>query len=145
MDLTKIISIPGKSGLFTLISQAKNSFVVEDVEKKVRFSISLNNQVNLLDNIAIYTYEEDVPLREVFQKIADAENYQNCINFKESSKNLRAYMEKVFPEYDKERVYDSDLKKLFKWYNLLLNTGLISSDNKVITQEIKSEVTQEEE
>ena len=125
MDLTKIISIPGKSGLFTLIS--------------------LNNQVNLLDNIAIYTYEEDVPLREVFQKIADAENYQNCINFKESSKNLRAYMEKVFPEYDKERVYDSDLKKLFKWYNLLLNTGLISSDNKVITQEIKSEVTQEEE
>lgn len=130
MDLTKIISIPGKAGLFTLISQAKNSFVVEDIEKKARFSISLNNQVNLLENIAIYTYNEDVPLREVFQKIADVENYKNCISFKSSSKELRAYMEKVFPEYDKERVYDSDLKKLFKWYNLLLDNGLISPESK---------------
>ena len=126
MDLTKIISISGKPGLYKLISQAKGGFIVEDLDKGKKTSISASNNVSLLENVAIYGVSEEFPLKEVFTKIYHKENGGPAINHKESGASLRKYIEEVLPEYDESRVYDSDLKKLFQWYNILQSKDLVT-------------------
>lgn len=126
MDLRKIISISGKPGLFKLVSQAKGGFIVEDLDKGKKTSISAQNNVSLLENVAIYGTSEEFPLKDVFTKIFEKENGGPTISYKESGAKLRAYIEEVLPEYDEDRVYDSDLKKLFQWYNVLQSKGLLS-------------------
>jgi hypothetical protein len=140
MDLTKIISISGKPGLYKLISQAKGGFIVEDLDKGKKTSISASNNVSLLENVAIYGVSEEFPLKEVFTKIYHKENGGPAINHKESGANLRKYIEEVLPEYDESRVYDSDLKKLFQWYNLLQSKNLVTPEAEV---EEKTEVAAE--
>lgn len=137
MDLTKIISISGKPGLFKLVSQVKAGFIVEDLDKGKKTTISAQNNVSLLENVAIYGVAEEFPLKEVFKKIFEKENGGLTISHKESGAKLRAYMEEVLPEYDESRVYDSDLKKLFQWYNILQLKGLLSLDEE--TKEEKEE------
>ncbi len=141
MDLTKIIAISGKPGLFKLVSQAKGSFIVEDLDKGKKTSISAHNNVSLLENVAIYGVSEEYPLKEVFTKIYEKENGGACIGHKESGANLRKYMEEILPEYDESRVYDSDLKKLFQWYNILQAKGLVTPEPE--TEEVNEEVTSE--
>lgn len=126
MDLTKIISISGKPGLYKLVAQAKGSFIVEDLDKGKKTSISAHNNVSLLENVAIYGVSEEFPLKEVFTRIYNKENGGPCINHKEPGAQLRAYMEEILPEYDETRVYDSDLKKLFQWYNILHKNDLVT-------------------
>lgn len=128
MDLTKIISISGKPGLFNLIKQSRTGFIVESVETGKRTSVSSTNNVSLLANVAMYTMDAEVPLEEVFYKIAEKENLGLAISHKESGANLHAYFSEVLPDYDEDRVYDSDLKKLFQWYNILQKAGLIDLD-----------------
>ena len=142
MDLTKIISISGKPGLFKLVSQAKGSFIVEDLDKGKKTSISAHNNVSLLENVAIYGVSEEFPLKEVFTKIYEKENGGPTINHKESGANLRKYIEEVLPDYDESRVYDSDLKKLFQWYNILQAKGLVTPEPAV--EEATEEVATEE-
>ncbi|MDD3772583.1 MAG: DUF5606 domain-containing protein [Weeksellaceae bacterium] len=142
MDLTKIISIAGKPGLYKLISQAKGGFIVEDLEKGKKTSISAQNNVSLLENVAIYGVSEEFPLKDVFEKIYHKENGGVAINHKESGANLRKYMEEVLPEYDEDRVYDSDLKKLFQWYNILQSKGLVTPEPE--SEETKEEKIEEE-
>lgn len=145
MDLTKIISISGKPGLFKLVSQAKGSFIVEDLDKGKKTSISAHNNVSLLENVAIYGVSEEFPLKEVFTRIYTKENGGLAISHKESGANLRKYIEEVLPEYDESRVYDSDLKKLFQWYNILHAKGLVTPEPEVEeTAEAKSEESAEE-
>ncbi|MFA7615290.1 MAG: DUF5606 domain-containing protein [Weeksellaceae bacterium] len=139
MDLRKIISISGKPGLFKLVSQAKGGFIVEDLDKGKKTSISAQNNVSLLENVAIYGTSEEFPLKDVFTKIFEKENGGPTISHKESGAKLRAYIEEVLPEYDEDRVYDSDLKKLFQWYNVLQSKGLLS------IEEEKTEDAQTEE
>ncbi len=125
MDLTKIISISGKPGLFNLVKQSRAGFIIESVETGKKTSVPSSNNVNLLANIAMYTTDTEVPLEEVFYKIAEKENLGPTISHKESGAKLHKYFAKVLPDYDKDRVYDSDLKKLFQWYNVLQRAGLI--------------------
>ncbi len=139
MDLTKIISISGKPGLFKLVSQAKGGFIVEDLDKGKKTSISAHNNVSLLENVAIYGVSEEYPLKDVFTKIYNKENGGTAISHKESGANLRKYMEEVLPEYDESRVYDSDLKKLFQWYNILQAKGLVTPE----VEEVKEEAAEE--
>ncbi|NLN33237.1 MAG: DUF5606 domain-containing protein [Flavobacteriaceae bacterium] len=142
MDLTKIISISGKPGLYKLVSQAKGGFIVEDLDKGKKTSISAQNNVSLLENVAIYGVSEEFPLKDVFTKIYNKENGGACISHKESGASLRKYMEEVLPEYDESRVYDSDLKKLFQWYNILQAKGLVTPEPE--TEEVAEEETSEE-
>ena len=137
MDLTKIISISGKPGLFKLVSQAKGSFIVEDLDKGKKTSISAHNNVSLLENVAIYGVSEEFPLKDVFTRIYNKENGGPAINHKESGANLRRYIEEVLPEYDESRVYDSDLKKLFQWYNILQAKGLVTPE--AVSEETSAE------
>jgi len=143
MDLTKIIAISGKPGLYKLISQAKGGFIVEDLDKGKKTSISAQNNVSLLENVAIYGVSEEFPLKEVFTRIYNKENGEPAISHKESGASLRKYMEAILPEYDESRVYDSDLKKLFQWYNILQAKSLVTPEPE--TEEVVAEETAAEE
>lgn len=128
MDLSRVIAISGKPGLYRLISQTRNGFVVEDLEKGKKISIASNYNVSLLENVAIYGVSQEFPLAEVFFRIYKKENGGETVDHKSSGTELRKYMEEVLPEYDDSRVYDSDLKKLFQWYNILHKNGLLNID-----------------
>lgn len=143
MDLTGIIAISGKPGLYKVVAQSKNSLIVESLEDGKKFPAHSSNKVSSLNDISIYTYEEDVPLSDVFSKIYNSLNGGTALDPKSSADELRAFMDKVFPEYDKERVYNSDLKKLFQWYNSLLEVGVIKKEE-TIKEEVKAEKSEEE-
>ena len=105
--------------------------IVESLQDKKRFPAYATDRLSALEDISIYTYEEDRPLSEIFQAIYDKESGKNCISHKESANKLSAYLLEVEPEYDQERVYPSDIKKIFQWYNLLLNAGELKVEEPV--------------
>lgn len=145
MQLEKIISISGKPGLFKLVSQLRNGFIIEDVTTKKKLSIGNSSQVSLLDNIAMFTFDKEVPLFEVFENIAKQNDYKETISHKSSDQELRDFMSEALPNYDTERVYVSDIKKLAQWYNTLHKAGYITKESFVKTDaETSEEVTQEE-
>ncbi len=123
MKLDKVMSISGKPGLYELKAQTRGGFVAESMLDGKKISVNLRHNVSLLSEIAIYTYTEEVPLREVFQKIKEKENGGEAISHKESKAKLEEYFSEVLPDYDEDRVYASDLKKIVQWYNLLISKG----------------------
>lgn len=129
MQLEKIISISGKPGLYKLVSQLKSVFIVEDVITKKKASISNSSQVSLLDNIAMFTFDNEVPLFEVFENLAKNEDFKETISHKSSEDELKELMSKSLPNYDTERVYVSDMKKLAQWYNILHKAGYITPES----------------
>ena len=129
MQLEKIISISGKPGLYKLVSQLRNGFIIEDVITKKKISIGNSSQVSLLDNISIYTMDKEVPLFEVFENVAKNNDYKETISHKSGEKELRDFMESSLPNYDTERVYVSDIKKLAQWYNILNKAGYITPES----------------
>ncbi|PIF44241.1 hypothetical protein CLU96_1181 [Chryseobacterium sp. 52] len=129
MLLEKIISISGKPGLFKLVSQLRNGFIIEDVTSKKKVSIGNSSQVSLLDNIAMFTFDKEVPLFEVFENIAKNYDYKESISHKSSDDTLKDFMTASLPNYDTERVYASDIKKLAQWYNILHKAGYITPES----------------
>ncbi|WP_226065273.1 DUF5606 family protein [Kaistella polysaccharea] len=129
MQLEKIISISGKPGLYKLISQLKSGFIVEDVITKKKASITNSSQVSLLDNIAMFTFDNEVPLFDVFENLAKNEDYKETISHKSSEDELKELMTKSLPNYDTDRVYISDIKKLAQWYNILHKAGYITPES----------------
>ena len=119
MSLEKIVAITGKPGLFEIISQSKGGLIVESLIDKKRLPINAMHNVSVLNDIAIYTYEEEVPLRIVLKTIADKHENKEAISHKESNANLTSFFSEVLPDYDEERVYTSNIKKVIQWYNLL--------------------------
>lgn len=148
MDLTKILSISGKPDLFTHIAQSKNGMIVESLVDGKRLNAFASMRVSALHEIAIYTEGEDMPLEDVFKRIFKKEDGGQAISHKVSSKELKKYFGGVLPEYDEERVYVSDIKRLIKWYNLLQSKGLIdleeNEDDKK-EEENKAEVDKTED
>jgi hypothetical protein len=123
--LKEILSIPGKPGLFKLISQGKNMLIVESLVDGKRIPAYTNDKVVSLGDIAIFTEETEIPLGQVFEKVKIKENGLICsINTKADNEKLHKYMSEVLPEYDRERVYPSDIRKLISWYNILINSGI---------------------
>ena len=129
MLLEKIISISGKPGLYKLVSQLRNGFIIEDVTTKKKVSIGNSSQVSLLDNIAMFTFDKEVPLFEVFENIAKNQDYKETISHKSSDAELKEFMTASLPNYDTERVYASDIKKLAQWYNILQKAGYITPES----------------
>ena len=125
MDLTGILAITGKPGLYKLISQTKSGALVESLVDKKRMPAFAHERISSLKDITMFGNNEDKPLIDIFQNIYKIEDGKECISHKSSDKELKDYMEKVFPDYDKERVHLSDMKKLFSWYNILLSNNLI--------------------
>ncbi|EAS20095.1 conserved hypothetical protein [Flavobacteria bacterium BBFL7] len=127
MSLENILSVTGKPGLYQLKTKTRNGFVVESLIDKKTAIIGINHNVSVLKDISIYTYETEVPLKEVFQKIAEKENQGPTINHKVSKNELQSYFSEVLPNYDEERVYASDIKKVVQWYNLLQSNDLLAT------------------
>jgi hypothetical protein len=127
MALEKIISVSGKSGLYELKLQTKSSFLVKDLETGKGMSLSAQNNVIMLSNVAIFTDQEDKPLQEILVAIYKKENGGASINFKAEAADLFEYFAELVPNFDKKRVYHSDLKKIFKWYAILHKADLLTS------------------
>ncbi len=126
MDLSKILSISGKPGLYKLIGEAKSNLVVESLLDGKRGPAFPHERISSLKEISIYSASEDVPLKDVFKSLHDVQNGQPVDNVKKMDSNaLKALFEKVLPDYDKDAVYTSDMKKVFTWYNLLLEKDLL--------------------
>ncbi|MGJ8762188.1 MULTISPECIES: DUF5606 domain-containing protein [unclassified Polaribacter] len=124
MEFNKIIAVTGKPGLFQVISQSKNAVIAESLVEKKRVAINAAQNVSLLENIAIYTYEEDVPLLNIFTSMYEKTEGKEALSHKESSKNLIAFFSEVLPGYDEERVYASNIKKVIQWFNILVKAGM---------------------
>ncbi len=123
MGLDKILAISGKPGLYELTAQTRGGFVAKSLLDEKKIAVNMRHNVSILSEIAIYTYTEEIPLGEVFQKIKEKENGEEAISHKASKKELEAYFSEVLPDYDEDRVYTSDMKKIFQWYNILINNG----------------------
>jgi hypothetical protein len=130
MELKDIMTISGKSGLFKYISQGRNGIIVESFHDKKRTFIHVNTKASSLEDIAIYTEKEEMPLADVFKKIFDKEQGKKTIDHKSSPDELKQYFENILPDYDKDRVYVSDIKKVIYWYNTLANLKLLKFDEK---------------
>ena len=125
MSLDKILSIGGKPGLYKLLTQTRSGFVAESLLDGKKITVGLRANVSVLSEIAIYTLEEEVPLREVFLKIQVKEKgAKTSIPHKSEKIKLEEYFFEVLPNYDEDRVYASDIKKVIQWYNLLHDHGL---------------------
>jgi hypothetical protein len=127
MSLENILSITGKPGLYQLKNKAKNGFVVESLLDKKTSIVGINHNVSVLKDISIYTYTKEMPLKEVLKKIAEKEINGPAINHKVGKKELENYFNEVLPDYDEERVYASDIKKVIQWYNLLQDNDLLGA------------------
>lgn len=126
MNLDKILAISGKPGLYVLKVQTRTGFVAESLLDGKKITVNLKSNVSLLSEISIYTYEGEKPLTEVMQKIATKENKGQAISHKEDNATLGAYFKEILPDYDEERVYPSDIKKVLNWYNTLQAKGLVT-------------------
>ncbi|WP_422861508.1 DUF5606 domain-containing protein [Flagellimonas sp. W118] len=125
MALDKILSVGGKPGLFKLLTQTRGGFVGESLLDGKRVTVGLRNNVSVLSEIAIYTLEEEVPLREVFQKIKEKESgKKTSVSHKAEKIQLEEYFFEILPNYDEDRVYASDIKKIVQWYNILVENNL---------------------
>jgi hypothetical protein len=139
MNLEGIIAISGKPGLFKVVTQGKNSIIVESLIDNKRFPAYASDRISALEDISIYTYDQDAPLKDILTSIYKKENGKECPSHKEDIKILQSYVLEILPNYDQERVYPSDLKKIFHWYNLLLKTGSLTSEETATVSEDKSE------
>ncbi len=124
MSLEKILSIGGKPGLYQLKTQTRTGFLAESLLDGKRISVSARHNVSLLSEIAIYTLTEEVPLGDVFHKISEKEDGKKTISHKAPKIELEEFFFEVLPEYDEERVYASDIKKIVQWYNLRTEKGI---------------------
>ena len=133
MELKDFISVAGKSGLHTIVGKSKNNVIVESLKDKKRFPIFNTNKISGLSDISIYTYDEEILLSELFDRIQKKYKKEAAISHLESAEELKKVFEELVPNYDQDQVYNSDIKKVFQWYNILHDT-----DN-LIKEELKEE------
>jgi len=132
--LKEILSLTGKPGLFKLVSQGKNMLIVESLIDGKRMPAYTKDKMVSLGDIAIFTETEEVPLGQVLESVKTKENGGVCsIDSKADNDKLRKYMGEVLPEYDRDRVYPSDIRKLISWYNILITAQI----TEFVTEEIK--------
>lgn len=146
MALDKILSIGGKPGLYKLLTQTRSGFVGESLLDGKRVTVGLRSNVSVLSEIAIYTLEEEVPLREVFQKIKEKEDgKKTAINHKADKIELEEYFFEILPNYDEDRVYASDIKKIIQWYNILVDNKITDFVVAEDAEEVPAETASSEE
>lgn len=133
IDLKEIISITGQPGLFKIIAQSKNGIIVESLVDKKRINVYSSTKVSTLSDISMFTTSDDKPLEEIMTSIFEKEKGGLAINNKAEDKEIVSYFESILPEYDKARIYISNMRKLINWYNTLQATANLKEkgENKV--------------
>ena len=139
MNIKGIIAISGRPGLFKVVAQSKNSVIVESMIDKKRFPAYASEKISTLEDISIFTYDEDVKLTDVFKTIFEKNDGKECISHKSSATELSNALIEVLPNFDQERVYPSDVKKIFQWYNLLHSAGLMVTEEETSSSENEAE------
>jgi len=139
MNLEKILAISGKPGLYALKVQTRTGFVAESLLDGKKSTVSLKSNVSLLSEISMYTNTDEKPLAEVMRNIAIKEDNGPAISHKEDNATLVAYFKEVLPDYDEDRVYPSDIKKVLNWYNMLQAKGLVSKEAPAKAEEVPTE------
>jgi hypothetical protein len=125
MSLSEIIAVSGVGGLYKTIAQSKNSVIVESLVDKKRMPIYASQKVHTLEAISVYCADKDIPLAEVFKKISEKENKGAAADHKSDEAELTKYFASVLPDYDKERVHISDIRKMIQWYNILQKANML--------------------
>jgi len=143
--MKKILSVSGKSGLFKMVSQGKNMLIAESLIDQKRIPVYPRDKVVSLGDISIYTDEEEVPLSQILSTIKEKENGKP-IDFNPAIKpeELISYFAEILPNFDRDKVYSSDIKKIMNWYNLLINTGNADFEKKEEGEQ-ESEMNEETE
>ena len=141
--LKGILAISGQPGLFKMVAESKNNIIVESLETGKRMPAYSTSKISALEDIAIFTDADDIPLKDVFKAISEKEDGGKTINHKSSSKELRDYFGEVLPDYDRDRVYVSDIKKVLLWYNTLQEKDMLDfSEEEEETEENNDEKTE---
>lgn len=142
--LKDLMAISGHAGLFKFISQARNGIIVESLDTGKRMNAFATMKVSALEDIAIYTEDKEIPLEEVLLTLFKYENGGESISPKSDPEELKDYFSAILPEYDRERVYVSDIKKVLTWYNLLLQFDLLKAgEEKPATRKTEKENSEE--
>ena len=141
IQLKDILAISGKGGLFKFIAQARNGIVVESLEDQKRHVAPATARVSSLEDIAIFTIDEEVPLADIFYMIHEKSEGKETLSHKTAVEELKSQFKELVPEYDEDRVYVSDIKKVFQWYNQLHQHQLLEVIDK---EEEKEEADQKE-
>lgn len=129
-----IITVEGKGSLYKILSNNKQGFIVEDIVSKERSQIFARQNISLLSEIQIYTEEDSVELQVVFKTIETKEQGEAALTSKPSAEELKRYFAEIVPDYDRDRVYVSDMKKVVKWYNLLQSSGNLKFESEEKTE-----------
>jgi|SRR5208337_3023149 len=135
MILKDILAISGSNGLFRFISKARNGIIVEGLADKKRINSPASARISALEDIAIYTHDKEVPLKEILQTIFTKENGGPSIDPKSDNNLLKKYFEEILPDYDRDRVYMSDIRKIFIWYGILQSLQMIDTIKEEETNE----------
>ncbi len=128
MELKDLMAISGYPGLYRFISQGKNAIIVESLEDKKRMSAYSTSKISTLEEIAVFTETGEMALADVLKRIYDHSGGKEVLSHKSSNQQLKSFFQEVLPEYDRDRVYVSDMKKIINWYNLLLKHDIIRPD-----------------
>ena len=139
MNLDKILAISGMPGIYALKMQTRTGFVAESLLDGKKSTVGLRSNVSLLTEISIYTHDAEKPLAEVMRAIAVKENNGPAMSHKEDNSKLVDYFKEILPDYDSERVYPSDIKKVLNWYNILQSKGLVSKEEPNVVEEVRVE------
>jgi hypothetical protein len=145
MNLKDILSISGYSGLFRYISQGRNGVIVEGLADNKRMNASSTLRISALEDIAIFTDEKEIPLKEVLQKIFQKENGGQALDSKLTNDKIKSYFESILPDYDRDKVYVSDMKKVIMWYNILQSLNLVDLEEDKKEDEGNGEATPNKE
>jgi hypothetical protein len=139
MDLKEILNISGFGGLYKFVSQTRNGIIVEGLEDKKRMIAYSHYKVVSLNDVAIFSESGEISLKDVFRKIYEKENGELAFGGKIDEKQLKPYFEQILPDYDRERVYTSDIKKVILWYNILLRNGFNFKEEEISEAQSNSE------
>ncbi|MBN2778892.1 MAG: DUF5606 domain-containing protein [Bacteroidales bacterium] len=138
MFLDGILAIAGQPGLYKLVSKGKNNVIVESLTNGKRMPAFATSRISTLEDVAIYTEDEDIPLKKIFVNTFEKYNGEKVLQQKPNNDDFKKFMEEVLPDYDRERVYVSDIKKVANWYNTLIDHEIITAES------IKAEDSQED-
>ena len=139
MNLKNILAIAGKSGLYKLLGRTRTGVIVESIVDGKRMPMSATNSISALEEVAMYTEYGELPICEIMRRIAEKENNGPAPSHKSEGEVVRAYFAEIVPDFDRERVYDSHIKKLFQWYNVLQAAGLVDAVNEEEVEENETE------
>jgi len=134
MDLNKILSIAGKPGLYRLVAQSKNGLIIESLLDGKRMNAFMNEKISSLEEISLFSHSEDVALKDVLRNMFNLTNGQKAIDNKADDVKIKEFFGQIVPDYDKERVYVSHMRKVIGWYNLLLEKGMLDFTEEEVTE-----------